>query len=1109
MTSNTDAKFEIAKADPTCTAPTAAATYGQKLRDITPLTNPTGNTPGTWTWADNTQDVGNVGTNTFKATFKPNDTSAYNVKDNVEVSVTVSAKTVTNPTFDGLAASFEYTGSEIKPEFTLKDGDNTIPATEYTIGYSNNTNKGTATITITDVVGGNYTVSGSATFEISARVASIVINDPATITYDGAAVTAGTTGSDLTYTYGGDGDVTIKWYADNNGSKGSGLSDAPTNAGTYWVGVSAAAGTNYGAVSEVLKQFTISPKTLTSAMIKLDSTQKTYDGSEKSATFTVEDGANSLTLDTDYTITSGGTAINVEGKTLKITGKGNYDGEATASTTWSLQKATLTASHFTFTAPTNLTYDGNSKTAAVALNTSYSGAGLITVKYEKDSSPVTETKDAGKYTVKIDVGDGTNFNAISSFTDAAWKFTVNPADQAAPTGLGVAAPTTSSGNGRITGTTTAMEYSTDGSFASPAGTDCSNTETEVAPGIYYVRFKADNNHNAGTAATVTVPAYSAAKFTVTVTSGDNGTAIADNTSDITAGETVTLTATPNRGYEFEKWGDKTPTDLSIGSDNKFTMPSNNVKVKAYFKPAALDGTVNITGTLKYGETLTADITGITNNTGTLTYEWYRGSYEITDATGDTYTLVEADIGKAITVKVSSSVQTDEISSAATSTIEKADGPEAPSAFTLGFTLNADGETYTATIPAVTDGEYSFDGTNYSATNTKDGCAANTSYTGYVRIKETTTYKAGAAASDTQTAPKLTVATPTFTPNGASSFTGTQSVTIYCTTTDATIYYTTDGTTPTAASTKYTDTISLTATTTVKAIAVKTGMNDSAVTTATFTKYSGGSSSGGGSSYNPTYAVSVDKTENGSVSVSPKNATKGTTVTVTTTPDKGWTLETLTVLDKDGKELDFDIVTLGEKYTFKMPSGKVTVKATFMEDNTMLNYFVDVSARDYFYDAVLWAVERGITDGTDELHFSPNAPCTRAQIVTFLWRAAGSPEPKSEGSFSDVKAGSYYAKAVAWAVENGITGGTGDGKFSPDATCTRAQAVTFLARALNARAEGKTEFSDVPANAYYADAVAWAAENGVTTGIGGGLFDPNGSCTRAQIVVFLYRAYLGK
>ena len=266
-------------------------------------------------------------------------------------------------------------------------------------------------------------------------------------------------------------------------------------------------------------------------------------------------------------------------------------------------------------------------------------------------------------------------------------------------------------------------------------------------------------------------------------------------------------------------------------------------------------------------------------------------------------------------------------------------------------------------------------------------------------------------------------------------------------------------------------------------------------------------SGGSSSYDPTYSVSTpSKTEHGTVTVSPKNASKGDTVTVTVKPDSGYVLETLTVTDKNGNELTLKDKGNG-KYTFTMPAGKVEVKATFMEDNSMLNFFYDVPNNAYFYEAVKWAVKNGITTGVGNNLFAPEQPCTRAQIVTFLWRAAGSPEPKGAASgMSDVVSGSYYEKAVAWAIENGITTGTTTTTFSPDATCTRAQAVTFLARALKAKAASAAEFSDVPTGSYFADAVAWAAANGVTEGIGGGLFGSDNDCTRGQIVTFLYRAY---
>ena len=273
-----------------------------------------------------------------------------------------------------------------------------------------------------------------------------------------------------------------------------------------------------------------------------------------------------------------------------------------------------------------------------------------------------------------------------------------------------------------------------------------------------------------------------------------------------------------------------------------------------------------------------------------------------------------------------------------------------------------------------------------------------------------------------------------------------------------------------------------------------------------TKVSSGSSSSGSS--NPTYSVTTpSKSENGGVAVSSKNARKGDTVTVTVTPDAGYQLDKLTVTDKNGNVLKLTDKGDG-KYSFTMPDGKVEVKAVFAKE-VETSPFGDVSTDAYYYKAVQWAQEKGITDGISSNLFGPKQPCTRGQIVTFLWRAAGSPEPKGTAAgMTDVVPGSYYAKAVAWAVENGITTGTAEGTFSPDATCTRAQAVTFLARAQNATATGKTAFSDVPADSYFADAVAWAQANGVTTGTSETTFSPDSDCTRAQIVTFLYRANQG-
>ena len=264
----------------------------------------------------------------------------------------------------------------------------------------------------------------------------------------------------------------------------------------------------------------------------------------------------------------------------------------------------------------------------------------------------------------------------------------------------------------------------------------------------------------------------------------------------------------------------------------------------------------------------------------------------------------------------------------------------------------------------------------------------------------------------------------------------------------------------------------------------------------------GSTGGGGVT---TYPITVKSAKNGDVTASHKSAAKGTTITLTVDPDKGYVLDTLTVLD--GKDKDLKLTEKNGKFTFIMPASKVTVEGSFKEEfPDFPNPFSDIAPSDFCCDAVMWAVAKDITNGIGNYTFAPNQPCTRAQIVTFLWRAAGSPAPKSASNFTDVPADAYYAKAVAWAVENGITGGTGDGKFSPDATCTRAQAVTFLYRASGSPAvSGNAAFTDVAADAYYAAAVTWAEKNGITGGIGGGLFGSDQSCTRGQIVTFLYRA----
>ena len=286
------------------------------------------------------------------------------------------------------------------------------------------------------------------------------------------------------------------------------------------------------------------------------------------------------------------------------------------------------------------------------------------------------------------------------------------------------------------------------------------------------------------------------------------------------------------------------------------------------------------------------------------------------------------------------------------------------------------------------------------------------------------------------------------------------------------------------------------------------MPDGSVTVTANWSRDGGSPSSGRDDSDPRYAVGIpDKTENGSVSVSPKNASQGDRVTVTAEPDEGYELDSLKVLDKNGKELELTDKGDG-RFTFIMPAGRVEVKAAFTEE-AKISPFRDVPTDAYYYEAVKWAQKKGITGGIGDGLFGPNQPCTRAQIVTFLWRAAGAPVVNYAMDLTDVPSDAYYAEAVRWALSQGITTGTADGKFSSNAPCTRAQAVTFLFRASKASADGAPAFSDVAADAYYAEAVKWATDNGITNGTTSSTFSPGSGCTRAQIVTFLWRLYAEK
>ena len=254
----------------------------------------------------------------------------------------------------------------------------------------------------------------------------------------------------------------------------------------------------------------------------------------------------------------------------------------------------------------------------------------------------------------------------------------------------------------------------------------------------------------------------------------------------------------------------------------------------------------------------------------------------------------------------------------------------------------------------------------------------------------------------------------------------------------------------------------------------------------------------------TFDNTISKTEHGTIKLEPEKAEANKPVKVTATPNAGYKLDELTVKDASGKEVELKKNEDGT-YSFTQPNGKVTIEAKFAKEVK----FADVPENSYYADAVDWAVEKGITNGVDENHFAPDATCTRAQAVTFLWRALGCPEPTSTKSeFTDVTdANAFYYKAVLWATENGVTNGIGDGSFGVNGIVNRAQMVTFMERAMKGKAETAESFTDVPEGAFYADAAAWAKENGVSEGIGDNKFGGETDCLRAQIVTMLYRYFV--
>ena len=885
----------------------------------------------------------------------------------------------------------------------------------------------------------------------------------------------------------------------------------PTNAGSYTVKVQYATDTE---IHTGTAEFTISPKSIEGAAVTRDQSEQVYDGGEKkpAVTSVVLDG-NTLTAGTDYAVAY---ANNINATKLGpdsqakiiITGTGNYTGEITVR--FPINPVTLRIigeDRMTATA----SYGTKVKDIPVSSTTVYYNSSKVTIvpgTWKFDGDGMDEIPEVGNTKVYRAVftptSGGENYRecftyirpsisqAAGAVTDPAAKtdLVYNGEEQAL---LGTL-PTSSTGT---------VQYSLD-------GTNYTETPpTGKEAGTYTVSYKVVGDKNHLDVETQSI-AVKIEKLAITVTAENKtsrvGQALAEltytYTPELAAGDV--FTGTLETKAHSDAAGSYSITQGNLALNENYTIDFHagtytvaNKLAQSDFRFESIPSAVSKT----YGDPdFSAGAVGAAEGS-TVTYESSAPAVATVDGTGKV-TILKAG-STVITATAAETADYEQATATCTLTVEKKP-ITIPTADATVFTYNGTEQTYAL----AEDGAYTITGnkqtnaneTGYSVTaalkdtvNTQwaDGTTADKTYT-FVIGKAVITVKAkDQTAYVGDKAPTL----------GEDSYTVSGLVGEEKLTTQPTVKYVdADGNEIVPDMTKTGE---------VKILA------GGAAASGNYTiRYEDGKltvstrpSGGGGGSRPSTHPVQteVSKDTDGTVSLSKTSAAKGDKVTITVKPERHYEVDEVIVRDSKGKQLAIKDNGDGT-YTFEMPADKVTVEPTF----TWVNPFADVANSAYYVDAVEWMLKREVTQGTTETTFSPNLNCTRAQIVTFLWRAAGSPEPKGTAGFADVPAGSYYAKAVAWAVENGITGGTGDGLFSPDAACTRAQSAAFLYRAAGSpTVSGSAGFSDVAADAYYAQAVAWAKEHGITDGIGGGLFGSANDCTRAQIAAFLWRLYAEK
>lgn len=896
-----------------------------------------------------------------------------------------------------------------------------------------------------------------------------------------------------------------------NTKDGTTSSKRPTDAGDYTVKVQCETDTE---IHTGTAEFTISPKSIEGAAVTRDQSEQVYDGGEKkpAVTSVVLDG-NTLTAGTDYAVAY---ANNINATKLGpdsqakiiITGTGNYTGEITVR--FPINPVTLRIigeDRMTATA----SYGTKVKDIPVSSTTVYYNSSKVTIvpgTWKFDGDGMDEIPEVGNTKVYraafTPTSGGENYRECFTYIKPSISQTAGSVtDPAAKTDLVYNGEEQALLETLPASSTGTVQYSLDGTDYTETPPMGKKAET------YTVSYKVvgDKNHLNVEAQRISVKIE---KLAITVTAEDKtsrvGLALAGltytYTPELAAGDVFTGTLETNALPDAAGSYSITQGNLALNENYTIDFHAGTYTVadklaQSDFRFESIPSAVSKT----YGDPdFSAAAVGAVEGS-TVTYESSEPAVATVDGTGKV--TIKGAGTAVITAKASATEEYDAAAATCTLTVEKK--PIAiPTADATVFTYNGTEQTYAL----AEDGAYTITGnkqTNanemgYSVTaalkdtaNTQwaDGTTANKTYT-FVIGKAVITVKAkDQTAYVGDKAPTL----------GADSYTVSGLVGEEKLTTQPTVKYVgADGSEIAPDMTKTGE---------VKILAGGAAASDNYTI-----RYEDGKltvstrpSGGGGSSRPSTHPVQaeVSKDPDGSVSLSKANAAKGDKVTITVKPERHYEVDEVIVRDSKGKQLTVKDNGDGT-FTFEMPADKVTVEPTF----SWVNPFADVANSAYYVDAVEWMLKREVTQGTTETTFSPNLNCTRAQIVTFLWRAAGSPEPKGTVSFADVSAGSYYAKAVAWAIENGITGGTGDGLFSPDATCTRAQSAAFLYRAAGSPAVGGSAgFSDVAADAYYAQAVAWTKEHGITDGIGGGLFGSANGCTRAQIAAFLWRLYAEK